>query len=193
METTVLHFSEQLRFDDEEFYDFCQQNSGLKFERAKNGDITFMANTGGKTGIRNIQVSVETEIWNRQARFGKVFDSSTAFRLPDTSVKSPDVAVVAQSRWDALSEEEQTKFVPLCPDFVVEIKSPSDRLKDTQAKMTEWQENGCRLAWLIDAQTQTVYVYELGAETVEIQGFENQRLSGGNVLLGFVFDLRLLL
>ena len=117
METTILHFSEELRFTDDEFYEFCQQNNDLKFERTHNGDIIVLANTGGKTGSRNAEPIGEFVIWNRQARFGMVSDSSTAFRLPDTSVKSPNVAVVAQARWDALTAEQQEKFPPVCPDF----------------------------------------------------------------------------
>ncbi|MCU0355281.1 MAG: Uma2 family endonuclease [Cytophagales bacterium] len=191
METTILHFSEELRFTDDEFYEFCQQNNDLKFERTHNGDIILMANTGGKTGIRNAELIGEFVIWNRKTQFGKVFDSSTAFRLPDTSVKSPDVAVVAQPRWDALTAEQQEKFPPVCPDFVVEIKSASDRLSDSQTKMEKWMENGCRLAWLIDAQSQTVYVYRKNKETEEKTGF-NQILSGEDVLPEFAFDLQLL-
>lgn len=185
METTILHFSEELRFTDDEFYEFCQQNNNLKFERTRKGDIIVMANTGGKTGILNIQVSVEVELWNRQARFGKVFDSSIAFRLPDTSVKSPDLAVVEKSRWEILTAEEQEKFPPVCPDFVVEIKSASDRLKDSQTKMQEWMDNGCQLGWLIDPQTQRVYIYCNNKEMKEISGF-NQTLSGEDILPGFV-------
>jgi len=193
METTILHFSEKLRFSDDEFYEFCQDNSDLKFERTKHGDIILMANTGGKTGIANIQMSVEIEIWNRQARFGKVFDSSTAFRLPDTSVKSPDVAVVAMARWNALSEEQKEKFPPVCPDFVVEIRSATDRLKDAQQKMTEWIENGCRLAWLVDVTMQTVYIYHSNREMQESKGFGSNQLSGEDILSGFVFNLEVLL
>ncbi len=185
----MLHFSEKFRFSDDEFYEFCQDNSNLKFERTKDGDIILMANTGGKTGIRNIQVSVELELWNRQHTFGKVFDSSTAFRLPDSSIKSPDVAIVAQARWDALTEEQQEKFPPLCPDFVVEIKSVSDRLKDSQQKMSEWIKNGCRLAWLLDADSKTVYVYQPDAEVQTIEGFKDRTLSGKTVLPGFELDL----
>lgn len=191
IETTILHFSEELRFTDDEFYEFCQQNNDLKFERTRNGDIIVMANTGGKTGIRNAEILVEIGLWNRQSRFGQVFDSSTAFRLLDTSVKSPDVAVVAQARWEDLTAEEQEKFPPVCPDFVVEIKSASDRLKEAQTKMQEWMENGCRLAWLIDPQTQIVYIYQAGKEVSEVNGF-TQMLSGEEVLPGFAFDLNLL-
>jgi Uma2 family endonuclease len=191
METTVLHFSEKLRFTDDEFYEFCQDNNNLKFERTKDGDIILMSNTGGKTGIINAEILIEIGLWNRQSKFGKVFDSSTAFRLPDSSVKSPDVAIVAQSRWDALTAEQQSKFPPLCPDFVIEIRSASDRLKDSQQKMTEWMENGCRLAWLMDVSTQTIYVYQTAKETETIVGF-NGHLSGEEILPGLMINLETL-
>ena len=98
MEKVVLHYAEDLRLNDEEFFRFCQDNPELKFERTKNGDIIFMALTGGETGRLNTSLNFEIELWNRQARFGVVFDSFTGFRLPDSSIKSPDVAVVAAHR-----------------------------------------------------------------------------------------------
>ncbi|MBC8111560.1 MAG: Uma2 family endonuclease, partial [Verrucomicrobia bacterium] len=135
METTILHFSEEVRFTDDEFYEFCQQSSELKFERNVNGNLLIVPLSGGKQGKINSEVNLEIVIWNRKSKYGIVFDSSTAFRLPDTSVRSPDVAVVETSRWNNLSEMEKEKFVPLCPDFVIEVLSPSDRLKDAQQKM----------------------------------------------------------
>ena len=159
MEKVVLHYAEDLRLNDEEFFRFCQDNPELKFERTKNGDIIFMALTGGETGRLNTSLNFEIELWNRQARFGVVFDSSTGFRLPDSSIKSPDVAVVAAHCWESLAPEQRKKFVPICPDFVLELKSPSDSLKEAKQEMTEWIENGCRPAWLLDPENQTAHVY----------------------------------
>lgn len=192
METTVLHFSETTRMTDEEFFLFCQDNPELKIERTKQGNIILMALTGGETSTQNSEVNAEFVLWNRQTRFGKVFDSSGGFRLSDTSILSPDVAIVAQARWEALSLEQRKKFPPICPDFVLELKSPSDRLRDAQAKLQDWLDNGCRLAWLLDSETQIAYVYRPGQPVEEKRGFAGQLLSGEAVLPGFTLALDLL-
>ncbi len=182
-----MHLPEDLRMNDDEFTRFCQDNQDLKFERRKNGDIVFMANTGGETGNKNFELSVDFGIWNRQAKFGKFFDSSTAFRLNDTSIMSPDVAAIGQDRWDLLTPEQRRKIMPLCPDFVLELKSPNDRLKDAREKMADWMANGCQLGWLIDLDEPKTYVYRAGQEPEEVRGLGC--LSGEAVLPGFVLDL----
>ena len=174
--------------NDDEFTRFCQDNPDLKFERRKNGDIVFMANTGGETGNDNFELAARFAVWNWQARFGKFFDSSTAFRLPDTSIMSPDVAAITQARWDALTADERRKILNLCPDFVLELRSQSDRLKDCREKMDDWMANGCRLGWLIDLTNQTVTVYRPGQAPEEIM--ELTALSGEDVLPGFTLDLQ---
>ncbi len=191
MEPIALHFPQTLQFDDDEFYSFCQANPKLKLERTKEGEIIIMALTGGKTGIKNSEIIAELIIWNRQAKAGNVFDSSTGFRLPNGATRSPDAAWIAKERWEALSDSEQEKFPPLCPDFVVELKSESDPLKTAQEKMGEWLENGCRLGWLLDPQGQKAYVYRPGRPVAEWEGF-SQQLSGEDVLPGFALDLALL-
>jgi Uma2 family endonuclease len=173
--------------NDDEFFRFCQDNPDLKFERRKNGDIVFMANTGGETGNYNFELGVDFGLWNRQTRFGKFFDSSTAFRLSDTSIMSPDLSGIAQSRWDTLTTEQRQKMVPLCPDFVLELRSPNDRLKDCFEKMDDWMDNGCRLVWLIDLTNQLTYIYRPDQERQEINGLK--QLSGEDVLPGFSLDL----
>ena len=187
MESIRVHLPEDLRMNDDEFVRFCQDNPDLKFERRKNGDIIFMANTGGETGSNNFELSVDFGVWNRQARFGKFFDSSTAFRLPDTSIMSPDVSAVSQARWDALTPEERRKILPLCPDFVLELRSQSDRLKDCFEKMDDWMTNGCCLAWLLDLTNQITYVYRAGQDREDVLGVG--QLLGEGVLPGFVLDL----
>ncbi|MBD2752736.1 Uma2 family endonuclease [Spirosoma validum] len=191
MESIRVRLPEDLRMNDDEFIRFCQDNSDLKFERRKNGDIVFIANTGGETGNNNVEISADFAIWNWQARFGKFFDSSTAFRLPDTSIMSPDVAAITQSRWDALTPEQRRKILPLCPDFVLELRSQSDRLKDCFEKMDDWMANGCRLGWLIDLSNQTTYVYRPNQAKQEITGFS--QLSGDDVLPGFSLNLSTLI
>lgn len=187
MESIRVHLPEDLRMNDDEFFRFCQDNPDLKFERRKNGDIVFMANTGGETGNYNFELGVDFGLWNRQTRFGKFFDSSTAFRLSDTSIMSPDLSGIAQSRWDTLTTEQRRKMVPLCPDFVLELRSPNDRLKDCFEKMDDWMANGCRLGWLIDLTNQLTYIYRPGQERQEVNGLE--LLSGEDVLPGFSLDL----
>lgn len=187
MESIRVHLPEDLRMNDDEFFRFCQDNPDLKFERRKNGDIVFMANTGGETGNYNFELGVDFGLWNRQTRFGKFFDSSTAFRLSDTSIMSPDLSGIAQSRWDTLTTEQRRKMVPLCPDFVLELRSPNDRLKDCFEKMDDWMDNGCRLGWLIDLTNQITYIYRPDQERQEINGLK--QLSGEDVLPGFSLDL----
>jgi Uma2 family endonuclease len=191
MERFELHFPETLQFDDEEFFAFCQANPELKLERTKDGEIIVMALTGGKTGIKNSEIIAELTIWNRQAKTGYIFDSSTGFRLPNGATRSPDAAWIAGERWEALPEVKKEKFPPLCPDFVIELKSDSDGLKSAQAKMLEWLENGCRLAWLLDPQEGKLYIYQPGKE-VEVQEGFTGRLSGAEILPGFELDLKLL-
>ncbi|MGA0557553.1 Uma2 family endonuclease [Larkinella sp. VNQ87] len=157
----------------EEFYQFCQDNADYRFEREPDGRIVLMPNTGGKTGSLNSELTTDVTIWNRQKKLGRVFDSSTAFHLPDGSTRSPDVAWVSSARWNELSEREQEQFPPVCPDFVIELVSSTDSLKTAKAKMTGvWIANGCRLAWLIDPRTETTYLFRANGEIQIITGFD---------------------
>ena len=187
METIRVHLPEDLRMNDDEFFRFCQDNPDLKFERRKNGDIILMGQTGSETGANNSEINADFVLWNRKVKFGKVFDSSSGFRLPDTSVMSPDVALIAKARWDALTPEQRKNFAPICPDFVLELRSQSDRLKDCFEKMNDWMDNGCRLAWLIDLDNELTYVYRAGQDREEISGLI--MLSDEDVLPGFTLDL----
>lgn len=187
METVRMHFAEDIRLTDEEFFRFCQDNPSLRFERRKNGDIVLMSLTGGETGNRNFELNIDFGLWNRQSKWGYFFDSSTAFRLSDTSVLSPDVAGVSRLRWEALTDEERRRFVPLCPDFVLELKSPSDRLTDAKGKMDDWLSNGVQLGWLIDPDTRTAYIYCPDQPVEEVTNVTT--LSGEWVLPGFTLTL----
>lgn len=172
----------------DDFYTFCQENPDYKFERDPDGRITVMPNTGGKTGRKNSELTTDVSIWNRQSKLGEVFDSSTAFNLPDGSTRSPDVAWVSRERWDALTEREQEQFPPICPDFVIELLSTTDSLKAAKKKMEAvWIANGCRLAWLIDPKTQTTHIFRVNGE-IQIVTFDKP-LSGENVLTGFELTL----
>ena len=176
---------------EEEFCLFCQRNPELKFERRADGTIEFLDMTGGTTGRRNSELITELSVWNRQGRTGQVFDSSTGFRLPNGAVRSPDVAWVRTAAWQALTPEQQEKFPPLCPDFVVELASPSDSLADLTAKMHEYIANGCRLAWLIDPKNETVRIFRANGAVAVVESFD-ETLTGEEVLPRFSFALSLL-
>ncbi|MCU0340289.1 MAG: Uma2 family endonuclease [Spirosomaceae bacterium] len=177
------------KLSDEEFFEFCIQHDNLTFERNADGTIVTMPNTGGKTGNLNFELSIEFGLWNRIYQQGKCFDSSTAFRLPSSAVRSPDVAWVNIESWNSLTERQREQFPPVCPDFVIELMSATDDLKAAQLKMTnEWIANGCRLAWLIDPQNETVYIYRGNGEVQIVKGFD-KTLTGEDVLVDFELPL----
>lgn len=192
VETEPLHFLSlqvpQVKNADD-FYFFCQENPDYKFEREADGHILFMPNTGGKTGRLNSKLNLRVGVWNEDTNLGEVFDSSTAFSLPDGSTRSPDVAWISRDRWEALTEQEQVKFTPICPDFVIELLSATDSLNAAKVKMKDvWMANGCRLAWLIDPKTQTTHIFRANGE-IQIVGF-NKPLSGEEVLVNFTLVLQ---
>ncbi len=168
---------------DEAFFEFCQLNRELKIERNSTGEIIIMSPTGTKTGGWNSEFNIELGIWNRTYKFGKTFDSSTGFKLPNGATYGPDAAWVLHEKWNALSPHEQEGFAPIVPDFVAEIRSKSDTLKSIQEKIAEFMACGCRLAWLIDPILQITTVYQADGNAVETPF--DQALSGGNVLPGF--------
>ena len=147
-----------------------------------------MPPTGGETGKRNVNLILQIALWNEQTQVGEVFESSTGFSLPNGADRSPDVSWVKKARWDALTKEQREKFIPLCPDFVIEILSPTDRLKKTQEKMQEYLENGCSLGWLINRKNQEVEVYRPNQEVEVLKS--PQTLSGEDVLPGFILNLQ---
>ena len=176
--------------DDVTFYRFCRRNDHLRFERNPDGTILIMPNTGGKTGIRNTKIVSRLDMWS-ESHDGKVFDSSTTFKLPNFATRSPDAAWVSDERWNQLSDEEQERFPPIAPDFVVELMSASDQLKKAQEKMLEYIENGVRLGWLIQPSSETVFIYRADGTISKVTTFD-QTLSGEEVLPNFEFPLRLL-
>ncbi|MCT7980882.1 Uma2 family endonuclease [Laspinema olomoucense] len=176
-----------LDLTDDQFFQLCQNNRDLRFERTATGELIIMPPTGGETSNRNIELSYQLQGWSRQNNLGKAFDSNGGFKLPKGGNRSPDASWVNIASWDALTPDQREKFLPLCPDFVVELRSASDSLKELQDKMLEYLENGVRLGWLIDRQNLRVEIYRPGQE-VEI--IESPRsLSGEDVLPGFVLDL----
>ena len=174
---------------DEQFYQLCQANPDVKFERDAVGDLIVTAPTGGETGSYNAEIVADFVIWNRQTRLGKVFDSSTCLKLPQGGDRSPDVAWVASERWNQLSQEQQRKFPPIAPDFVLELLSPTDSLEKTQAKMQEYINNGVRLGWLIDRDRRYVEIYRSDQPVEALTSPE--KLSGADVLPGLFLDMNI--
>jgi Uma2 family endonuclease len=172
---------------DEQFFQLCQNNSDLRFERTATGELIIMPPTGSETGERNADLTYQLRAWSRQNKLGKSFDSSTGFKLPNGAERSPDASWVKIERWNALTQEEKQRFAPLCPDFVVELMSPSDSLEKTRAKMREYMDNGARLGWLINRQQQQAEIHRPNQEVEILQS--PQTLSGEDVLPGFVLDL----
>ena len=172
---------------DEQFFQLCLNNRDLRFERTATRELIIMPPTGSETGERNADLTYQLRAWSRQNKLGKSFDSSTGFKLPCGAERSPDASWVKIERWNALTQAEKERFAPLCPDFVVELMSPSDSVEKTRAKMREYMDNGARLGWLINRQQQQVEIYRPNRE-VEIL-LSPQTLSGEDVLPGFVLDL----
>ncbi|NEO40202.1 MAG: Uma2 family endonuclease [Moorea sp. SIOASIH] len=186
---TPLELKTRPAFDmsDDEFFAFCQLNRELRIERDQDGRLVIMTPTGGETGGRNFDLIVQFGNWVCQDGTGKGFDSSTGFILPNGANRSPDVAWVKLERWESLTKEQRKKFVPLCPDFVIELRSGSDRLENLQDKMAEYRSNGTLLGWLIDPNQRQVYVYRLGAEVEQLDN--PAKVSGEPVLPGFVLQM----
>ncbi len=178
---------ESFKLTDEQFYQICQDNRDLRFERNVNGDMVIMPPTGGETSDRNSEINFQLRFWNKSNELGKVFESSGGFKLPNGAERSPDAAWISLEKWNNLTPKQQQKFLPLCPDFVIELRSPTDRLKSLQDKMKEYLDNGTRLGWLINRQDQQVEIYRQGRE---IEILDNpQTVSGEDVLPNFILNL----
>jgi Uma2 family endonuclease len=190
MDKYAIKLPKGLRFTDDEFFAFCQENRDLRFERNAQGEIIIMSPTGGLTGKKNSKLTAKLDHWNEEHEPGEVFNSSTGFILPNGATRSPDAAWVEKSRWEALSYEQQEKFPPLCPGFVAELISPSDTLRATQEKMLEWMDNGCRLGWLFYPKEEKTFIYRAGQAEPEVLSGYDRTLSGEDVLPGFQFELR---
>ncbi len=188
-EATVLRGPFVTGFSDDEFFRFCQENDLARIERTANHEIIVMPPAGFESSAASMSAAGLLFIWNRQHRQGRVLESSVGYLLPDGSVLSPDASWVSPERLATVTPAQLQKFQPLCPDFVIEVKSPSDRIPTLQAKMEEWLRNGVRLGFLIDTETEAACVYAPGQPVQTVQGFENE-LSGEPVLPGFRLDLR---
>ena len=171
----------------EQFQQLAFANRDLRLERTATGELIVMPPTGSDTGYRNLDIEGQLWLWNRQTKLGVVFDSSTGFHLPNGADRSPDASWVKLERWQALTLEDREGFAPICPDFVVELRSPSDSMETLRAKMREYMENQARLGWLIDRKNRKVEIYRQG-QNIEVLDHPST-LSGEDVLPGFVLDL----
>jgi Uma2 family endonuclease len=187
MTAFTIDLSSIASLTDEQFDRLCTANPELKFERTPTGELVIISPTGGETGKRNAELIADFVVWNRKSMLGVVFDSSTCFRLTKGGDRSPDVSWVERSRWDVLAPEQQRKFPPICPDFVLELLSPTDNLKTTQAKMQEYLSNGILLGWLINPQDRQVEIYRPGQSVEVLQA--PTVLSGESVLPKFTLNL----
>ncbi len=190
MTAFVLDLSPLTNLTREQFYRLCEANPDRKLERSPNGELIVMAPTGGETGYRNSELNLDVGLWNRKQKTGIVCDSSTGFSLPNGGDRSPDVSWIPLEKWESLTLAQRKGFLPLCPDFVIELLSPSDSWKLGTEKMEEYQKNGCRLGWLLDPKNKRVSIYR-GDRPVEILEAP-EKLSGEDVLVGFELDVRFL-
>jgi Uma2 family endonuclease len=191
MEALTLKVPPTVGLTDEQFYQLCVANEEWRLELTANGELIIMPPTGGESGIRNSDLNLQLGLWNRQTKLGKVFDSSTEFRLPNGAKRCPDASWVLRERWEALPRDDRKRFPPLCPDFVVELRCETDSLEQLRSKMREYRNNGARLGWLLDPQTPLAEIYRpaVEVETLNFSLDEPPTLSGEDVLPGFVLDL----
>ena len=187
MTALSLNLQSVVDLTDDQFYQLCQNNNNLRFERTATGELIILPPVGGETSNRNGKLTQQLFNWTDSDGTGIAFDSSGGFKLPNGSDRSPDAAWVTLERWNTLTPEQKTRFAPLCPDFVVELLSPSDSLKDTQEKMKEYRENGACLGWLINRRSRQVEIYRLGKEVEVIKS--PTTLSGEMILPGFILNL----
>lgn len=180
---TVLDLKPLITLTTENFYQLCNANPDVPLELSRDGELIVISPVGGESGNQEADLIFQVSLWNRQSNLGFVFSSSTIFNLPGGGNCSPDVAWIAKERWLALTSEQRKKFPPICPDFVIELRSPSDRLKPLQEKMREYLDCGLRLGWLINSQNNTVEIYrsQQAVETLSLPIF----LLGEDVLPGF--------
>jgi Uma2 family endonuclease len=190
MDIYTINFDGITKIDDEQFSQLCRYNPELSLERNQKGEIIIMSPTGGETGKKNAELMIDFGLWNRRQKSGQIFDSSTCFKLPLGSNRSPDVAYIRQERWDQLTQDERESFPPIAPDFVLELMSKTDSLKRLQEKMQEYIDNGVKLGWLINPEKKQVEIYRQGQEKEVLDN--PLTLSGEDILPEFILDLALI-
>ena len=182
----VMRLSPPFELNADTFFDVAQANRDLRMELSAEGDLIVMPPAGGRTGNRNAELTYQFVAWNRQDKRGKIFDSSTGFRLPSGAVRSPNVSWVSRDKLAELTPAQMDKYPPVCPEFVLELRSPTDCLEVVKDKMQEYVENGAELGWLIDPVEEKVYIYTSGG----VEELEHpQEVRGTGILEGFVLEL----
>ena len=186
--SVIVRLLPVITLTDEQLFEFCQLNRDLRIERTAQGDLLLMPPTGGETGDRDSELNMQVRIWAKRDQTGVAFSSSTGFVLPNGAMRSPDVAWVKRARLATLTPDQKQKFLPLCPDFVLELRSPSDSLSALQDKMEEYMANGAQLGWLIDPEAKRVSVYR---PQRQVERLENPTMLVGDATLpGFMLDLQ---
>ena len=185
---TVVHLRPTMDMTEDKFFRFCQLNRDLRIERTAAGELIIMPPTGGETGSRNAAITARLYLWAERDGTGTVFDSSSGFRLPNSAVRSPDASWVLNSRLETVPKAKRKKFIPLCPDFVIELRSETDRVGQVQAKMREYMEQGAQLGFLLDPRSRRVHVYRPGRRPEILN--DPATVSGEPLLPGFRLDLR---
>ncbi len=184
-----LTLNPELQMTDDEYFEFCQANPDVRFERMANGEIIIVPPTGLESDDRNQEVATQLRIWAKKDGRGKMFGPTTEFFLPSGAAYSPGAGWVSYVKMASLTKEQRRKFVHLCPEFVIEVMSPTDRLKKAKEKMEDYMANGVQLGWLIDGDNQTVYIYRPGQSEPE-QRTGIHSLAGEGPLAGFELDLK---
>jgi Uma2 family endonuclease len=183
----VVHLRPAFDMTEDQFFEFCRLNRDLRIERTAQGELIIMPPAGFETGDQNAEITMQLRQWAKKDGTGMTFDSSTGFTLPNGAVRAPDASWVKNERAHALTKKQRRKFAPICPDFVIELRSQTDRLKVVQEKMREYMENGARLGFLLDPGTKSVYVYRPGGR---VEVLENPKaVAADPVLPGFALDL----
>lgn len=185
--TTILNLEPITTLTREQFFQLCQANPDLQLERSPQGELIIVTPIGGEGGNQEASLIIRVGVWNEQTQLGVVFSSQTVFSLPGGGDRSPDVAWVELSRWQKLSQEEREGFPPICPDFLIELRSRTDRLKPLQNKMQEYLASGLRLGWLINPKDKQVEIYRIGQEVEVVE--MPVVLSGEEVLPGFSLEV----
>ncbi len=184
----TVHLKPVVELTPDRFFELAGINRDLRKELTSEGELIVMPPAGGETGNRNADITMQLGMWAKQDGNVITFDSSGGFTLPNGAVRSPDASWVERSKWEALTNEQRKKFVPLCPDFVIELRSPTDSLTVLRDKMQEYLDNGAKLGWLIDPEQKRVYVYRPQSEVEELHNPE--KIPGDPILSGFTLDLR---
>ena len=183
----TVNFPSLVQMTNEQFYEFCQANGDLRIERTANGEVIIMPPAFSDTGNRNFNIAAQLGNWTEQDGTGIGFDSSAGFTLPNGAMRSPDTSWIELERWNALTDAQKASFAPICPSFVIELRSSSERLIKLQEKMQEYIDNGASLGWLIDRQNRKVYIYRPNRE---LEILENpEAITGNPELLGFVLRM----